>query len=213
MKKLLSIMSFIVLSTFVTLSLTSGIALAHERRDVGKYQLVVGWITEPALEGQKNGADFRVTNLETQQPVEGVEQTVQLEITHVATGVSKVFNLRTIFRDPGHYTTDLILTASGVYRMRFFGTIEGTQVNETFSSRGGGGGYNDVESTAEIQFPTRVAEVREIEAVVRHIEGETHELEEGVTKTNTMAIAGGVLGALGTVVGTTSLIASRRKAK
>ncbi|MBI2830280.1 MAG: hypothetical protein HYX81_03885 [Chloroflexi bacterium] len=202
--------TLIVLSAII---LTGTSAFAHERRDVGKYQIVVGWIIEPALEGQKNGVDFRVTNSETQQPVEGAEKTLQVEITHVPTGVLKVFNLRTIFRDPGHYTTDLILTAPGHYRMRFLGTIEGTPVNETFNSRSGGGGFNDVESSADIQFPIKVAEVREIEAVVRHIEEENHELEEGMARASTMAILGIVLGALGTIAGAASLITSRRKTK
>lgn len=208
-------MLIIFMSALVILSATDSVALAHERRDVGKYQFVVGWIVEPALEGQKNGVDLRVTTNVTgeSKPVEGIEKTLQVEITHVPTGVSKVFNLRTIFRDPGHYTTDLILTASGIYRMRFFGTIEGTQINETVNSKGGGGGYGDVEPTVDIQFPTKVAEVREIEAVARHAEEKTRELEEGVMKANTMAIAGIVLGALGTIAGAISLMASRRKAK
>lgn len=215
MKKLLSITLAIVLSAFVTLSLTGGIALAHERRDVAKYQFVAGWMVEPAFDGQKNGVDLRITSNVTgeSKPVEGVEKTLQVEITHVPTGVSKIFDLKTIFRDPGHYTTDLILTESGVFRMRFFGTIEGTQVNETFNSKGGGGGYGDVESSADIQFPTKVAEVREVEAVARHVEQENHELQESVMKANAMAIAGVVLGALGTVIGGVSLMASRRKAK
>lgn len=213
MKKILRIMLIVVLSAFVTLSLTGGTALAHERRDVGKYQLVVGWIVEPVFEGQKNGVDFRVTDNTTGKPVEGLEKTIQVEITHVPTGVSKVFSLRTIFRDPGHYTADFIPTASGYYRQRFFGTIEGNQVNETFNTRSGGGGYNDIEPSADLQFPTKVAEVREIEAVARHIEEENHELEEGVARVSRMAVAGVALGALGLIVGAASIITSRRKAK
>ncbi len=192
----------------------SDVALAHERRDVGTgYQLVVGWMVEPALEGQKNGVDIRVIRKDTTQPVEGVEKTLKVEITHIASGTSRIFNLRTIFRDPGHYTADLIVTAPGVYRMRFFGAIEATQVNETFSSRGAGGGFNDVESAADIQFPVRVAEVREIEAVARRLEQENRELNGRVATASGLAIAGVGLGALGAVAGTVSLITSRRKAK
>ncbi|MBI2850029.1 MAG: hypothetical protein HYX80_03185 [Chloroflexi bacterium] len=213
--RFLNLMLIILLTVTLTIGLTGATASAHERRDVGKYLVVVGWLGEPAFEGQKNGVDLRVTSNVSGEtkPVEGLEKTMQVEITHVSTGVSKVIALRTIFRDPGHYTADLIPTASGVYRMRFFGTIEGTPVNETFNSRGGGGNFNDMESSAELQFPTKVAEVREIEAVARHLEEENHELEEGITKANTMAIAGIALGALGTVAGVVSLIASRRKAK
>ena len=215
MKKLTSIKVIVFLAVLTAFGLNSGTALAHERRDVGKYQVVAGWMVEPALEGQKNGVDLRVTTVVSgeSKPVEGLEKSLQVEITHVPTGLSKIFNLRIIFRDPGHYTADLMLTAPGVYRMRFFGTIEGIQVNETFNSRGGGGGFNDVESTADIQFPTKVAEAREIEAVARHLEEENHELEKAVAKANAIAIAAAILGAIGTVAGAVSLVASRRKAK
>lgn len=214
MQRLLNIMLMFALGAFVALGVTSGTALAHEGRDVGKYRLTVGWIGEPALEEQKNGVDLRVASGGAEaKPVEGVEKTLKVELTHMSTGVSKTFDLRTIFRDPGHYTADLILTASGYYRMRFFGTIEGASVNETFNSRSGGGGFNDVESTAEIQFPTRVAEVREVEAVARHVEEENHVLEEGLARANTLAIAGVVLGALGIVAGAAAVVTSRRKAK
>lgn len=54
MKRLLSIMLSIFLAVFVVIGITNN-ALAHERRDVGKYQVVVGFIVEPAIEGQKNG--------------------------------------------------------------------------------------------------------------------------------------------------------------
>lgn len=129
-----------VVAILTSLSLTTGTALAHERRDVGKHQFVVGWIVEPAFEGIKNGLDLRVTNKETSKPVEGLQDSLQWEITHVPSGVTRTLKLRTIFNDPGHYTADLIPTASGVYRFRIFGAVEGAQVNEIFVSRGGGEG-------------------------------------------------------------------------
>ena len=57
--------------------------------------------------------------------VEGLQDTLQVEVTHMPSSVSKVMNLRTVFNDPGHYAADLIPTSPGHYRFRFFGTIEG----------------------------------------------------------------------------------------
>jgi hypothetical protein len=37
------------------------IVLAHEVRDVGEYQFVVGFIDEPVFAGQKSGLEFLVT--------------------------------------------------------------------------------------------------------------------------------------------------------
>ena len=60
----------------------------------------------------------------TEAPVEGLEQTLQVEITHAPTGVSRVLDLRPVFGKPGDYTADLIPTAQGVYEIRVFGSIE-----------------------------------------------------------------------------------------
>lgn len=98
--------------------MTPTAALAHEDREVAGYQIEVGWMSEPAIEGQKNGVDLRITQAD--KPVEDVEKTLQVEITHRASGAKKTFALRTIFRDPGHYTVDVIPTAPGQYEMRLW---------------------------------------------------------------------------------------------
>ena len=78
---------------------------------------------EPAYEGQKNGVSLRVTKRDSiTEPVEGLEDTLQVEVTHLPSDTSREMPLRTIFGDPGHYTADLIPTAPGHYRFRFFGT-------------------------------------------------------------------------------------------
>ncbi|MGH2543742.1 MAG: hypothetical protein ACRDIB_13140, partial [Ardenticatenaceae bacterium] len=76
---------------------SANVALAHESRPVGEYTLVVGFIVEPAFEGIKNGIDLRVTNTDSQAPVEGLEETIEAELTHAASDVSRVMALRTIF--------------------------------------------------------------------------------------------------------------------
>src|SRR5262245_47665316 len=78
-----------------------GVALAHERRMVGKYQLVVGFINEPAYVNQVNGIDFRVTNTDTSKPVEGLEKTVKAEV--IVGGKNLPVNLATRFGQPGAY--------------------------------------------------------------------------------------------------------------
>jgi hypothetical protein len=97
---------WLVLTAVVALSLTTTAVYAHERREVGEYQFVVGFMVEPALEGLKNGVSLEVTQGDA--PVEGLEETFQVEITHVPSGASKTMSLRTVFGEPGHYTADLI---------------------------------------------------------------------------------------------------------
>lgn len=182
-------------------------ALAHETREVAGYKVVVGWIGEPALEGQKNGVDFRVTK--DDKPVEGLEKTVKVEVLHKASGTKKTFALRTIFRDPGHYTADLIPTAPGQYEMRFFGNIGSAEVNETFIS--GPGRYGDIEPTTEIAFPVPAPQVREVAGSAKQALDAAQDAEDAASTARTIAIAGGVLGVLGLVAGGGALVAARRK--
>lgn len=187
----------LVLLTLAALVATSTTASAHERRDVGKYQFTVGWIVEPSFEGIKNGLDLRVVTKDGGKPVEGLEKTLKWELTHVPGGASKTFDVRTIFRDPGHYTADIIPTASGVYRFRLFGTVEGAEVNQTFVTKGGGGGFGDIESSEALQFPEKLPQLREV----------NHQ----ASSAKTIAIAGVAFGVIGIAFGAVSLGTARRK--
>ena len=99
--------------------------------------------------------------------VEGLEGSIQVEVTFVPTGASETFDLLAVFGEPGHYVANLIPTASGVYEFRVFGAIEGLAIDETFASRGGGGGFDDIRSSAGLHFPEELPELREIESGVR----------------------------------------------
>lgn len=202
--------------------IATGSAQAHERREVDRYQFVVGFMVEPAFEGLKNGLDLSVSlpgaTGDESIPVEGLEASLQAEITHVPTGVSKTLTLRTIFNDPGHYTADLIPTAPGVYQFRIFGAIEDLAVDETFVSRGGGGGFGDIESSAELQFPQRLTEVREIEGAVRGAQDTAQLAQDSAmqaggkaSSASGLAITGIVLGAVGIVSGISGVAVGMRR--
>ncbi|MBC8281230.1 MAG: hypothetical protein H8E48_10625 [Chloroflexi bacterium] len=197
---------FTLLMAAVLFSITAGAVMGHERRDVDKYTLVVGFIVEPAFEGIKNGIDLRISTPGAVEgetvPVEGLEETLQVELTHVPSDASRVLDLRTIFRDPGHYTSDLILTAPGVYQMRVFGSIEGLAVDETFISRGGGGSFGDVESSVELQFPEALPEARELEGAIRGVQGSIASAQDLAVSADDSASTAQILGILGIVVGT-----------
>jgi plastocyanin len=52
-----------ILLTVLFAVLGTGTVLAHEGRDVGDYNFVVGFINEPAVEGMLNGVSLRITSL------------------------------------------------------------------------------------------------------------------------------------------------------
>lgn len=191
----------------LALFLAPGIASAHERRDVGAYQFVVGWLGEPAFEGQKNGLDLRITK--GGQPFLGAEKTLKVEVTHVEGNVTKAFTIRTIFNDPGHYTADLLPTVSGQYRFHFTGDLEGTKVDQVFTS--GPGTFGNIESTVAIQFPQAVPAGRELQAAARGASESATSAADTASTARTLAIVGIVLGAVGTALGAGGVTMGMRK--
>jgi hypothetical protein len=131
---------------------TAAPASAHERRTVaGKYAFVVGFLNEPALLLQPNGVSLAVTNAQTTEPVEGLEKTLKADI--IVGGETKTVDLKARFGQKGAYSADVIPTKTGTWAFRFFGTVEGVQVDERFES--GPGRFNDVEDPANLQFPVK----------------------------------------------------------
>ena len=211
-------------------------AFAHEDMEEGGYKLVVGFLHEPAYEGERNAVSLRVTkgseDEEEESPstaamtmggyhdpeavaVEGLQDTLQVEVTHVPSNVSRTMNLRAVFNDPGHYAADLIPTSPGHYRFRFFGVIEGEAIDATFDSRAGGGHFDDVRVATAIHFPDAVASARELESAVRGLQAASEETldEDDDSAAATMAIVGIVLGASGIAFGGVSLVLSIRNRK
>ena len=141
--------------TLVGLDLSEQTAAAHERRTVGPYQLVVGWLTEPAFAGVPNAVDLRVTDTRSaNRPVEGLERTVTIDITQGGLTAGLPAPVRARFGVPGAYAADLIPTRAGDYTFHIKGRIESTDLDERFAS--GPGRFDEVRPAGELQYPDRV---------------------------------------------------------
>ncbi len=225
----------------VVLSLTVGTVLAHEGRQVGDYNINIGWIVEPAYEGFMNGVEVRVTRVAEgggeshgestsmsmddagggmamaghhggTEAVEGLENTLQVEVVYVPTGASRVVNLSADVYEPGRYTADLLPTTPGVYEFRVFGAIEGMQVDETFASMGGGGGFDDIRPLASLQFPEEIPGVREMESAVRGAISTAEEARDAAREgPGVLPIIALAFGATGMVLGIVGLVIGLRK--
>ena len=142
----------VVLAAVLVALALPGSAAAHEHREVGNYVFVVGFMNEPAFEGELNGIWVSVTTKDTEQPVEGLAETLNAQVIHGAS--EREMALEPAFGEPGVYTSVFYPTADGDYTFRFFGTIEGNQVDESFTSSPDG--FNSVSASAEFQFPAAV---------------------------------------------------------
>src|SRR5918999_2279607 len=228
MKALPGIKLWLIMATAAALALASVSVLAHEDREIEGYHFTVGFMEEPALEGARNAVSLEVmkapeaaaheqeenpqTNpsgpeVEAEHshaeaalaPVEGLESTLQVEVTHIPTGVSRVMPLRPVFGEPGHYAADLIPTAPGQYRFRFFGTVEGMDIDETFES--GPDTFDDVEEAEALQFPEPLPATGEIAGAARGAQATAQDAQDAADSANNIGIIGVVLGAVGILFG------------
>jgi len=195
---LLGSFALLALGSFMT---TTRATEAHERRTVGAYNFVVGWLVEPAYLNEPNAVDLRVSRASDATPVTGLEQTLKVEVTQGEQKTELAFRPR--FNVPGGYDGRLMPTAPGVYVFRIFGTIDGQQVNETFTAS---------DSTFAIideppAFPNAYVDAGEVDETVEAFEARIVELEGdgGGSSGATLGIIGIVVGGLGLAVAGYSL--------
>ena len=180
-------------------------ASAHERRDLigGKYQAVVGFLTEPAYQDQVNGISLAVTSKTekladgtTAKPIEGLEKSLKAQVIKDGKTLDLTFQAR--FGQPGNYAAYFQPTASGQYVFRIYGDINGEQLDERFES--GPGRFNDVQSMASLQFPVAQAEVPS------DLQARLDSAESAASTARTIGIAGIVVGLIGLGVGAAALM-------
>ena len=156
-------------------------------------------------------------------PVEGLEATLLVEVTHAPSGASRAMTLQPVPADAGHYAAYFIPTATGQYIFRFTGSIEGKLIDETFES--GPGRFDDIAPATPIQFPEEAASGRELEAAVRGalesarqaqdtalaVKSTASNTQDSVANATTLAITGIVVGVLGIVAGGIGITAALRR--
>jgi hypothetical protein len=143
-------------------------AQAHESRDIadGQYQMVVGFMNEPVFAGDKSGLEFWVYDLggaatptageeasddeAAGPPVEGLEETLQAEVIYEDQTLELPLTAK--WDEPGGYNSVFFpTTAEGDYSFRIYGTINGTDIDETFTS--GPETFGPIQDPAPLQFP------------------------------------------------------------
>lgn len=190
------LLSFVAATLVVVSSLAifGGTAAAHERRSVGPYQLVVGWLNEPAYVGLVNSLDLRVsdTRVTPARAVEGLEKTLTVDVQ--TGGLAPLpLALTARFGTPGAYNGYAMPTATGTYIFHIKGKVESLDVDEKFES--GPGRFGDIEPTTALQYPTKVPAADEVGTRLA-------DLQSGVDQTRLLSAAAVIIGivALGLTV-------------
>lgn len=184
----------------MTLALGAAVASAHEHREVGEYELTVGFWTEPAIADEPNGLslDVQLGHGDEGTPVEGLEETLQAEV--LFGGETRPLELRAAFGTPGRYRSDFIPSEPGTYSFRIYGSIEGMELDETFT--GGPDTFSEVESKDALNFPAVADSGAETVAAVE-------DAQDTADSARTLAIIGIVVGVLGLLLGAGGLVMAR----
>lgn len=132
---------------FVLVMLQTQAALAHEHITVGDYELVIGWLEEPPVAGQKNAV---VLSIKEQSTGTGLpaEDAASLEVTVSYGGQSKVLSLEPLGEDsPGRFTAPILPTVPGEYTIILGGQLGNTVVDAQAH-------IEEVQPAEILQFPT-----------------------------------------------------------
>ena len=186
----------------------SGVALAHEERTIGEYDVEVGFFEEPAVVNQLNGVFLEVSR--EGEPVEGLDETLKVELIVGGGAETKELAFEAIEGEPGSYVAKFLPTLAGDYTFRIFGNIEALQVDESFES--GPGRFDSVESLDEIAFPEAPGDNASLGQTVEELQTKVDGLEgsdSSDSTARTLGIAGLVVGLAG--LGAGGFAAMRRK--
>lgn len=190
---------FAVAAAVVVVAASLGIfaspAAAHDRRAVGPYTFVVGWIVEPAYVGQLNALDLTVTETASTKAVEGLEKTLKADLISGGGAATTPLTIATRFGLPGKYQGQVVPTKIGEYTFHITGTVGTTTIDEKFES--GPGRFGGIEDIAPLQFPNKVPSTGDLAA----------KLDDANAKV-TIAIA---LGAIALVISVGSLVLALRR--
>jgi len=211
------------------LVLPASAALAHEGQSQGDLEMVVGFGTEPAYAGQPNSVQLILVH--DGEPLVDLGDTLDVEVSFG--DQSQRFTLEPNFAvgalgEPGDYRAWFIPTRAGQYTFHFTGTIDGEDVDQTFTS--GPRTFGDVEDTNQIQFPvqdpTNGELAERIDQEVPRLTSATEEARAAATtavedsqaaandasSAQTFAILALVVGALGVALAAGALLFARSRA-
>lgn len=188
--KMLFLWGTAVFLALLTLTQTSHTALAHTRVEVGPYAIVVGWLQEPPIVGERNALTLEIT--ENELPVTGAEAALDVEVLYA--GRTWRVNMNPT-STPGLYTATLFPTVRGVYTTRLFGTLGSTDVDVELDPE-------EVLPASNLQFPQPLPDTIALQEQVDQLQAE-------LQTARTWSLVGSGAGLAGILLGLAGLL--RRK--
>jgi hypothetical protein len=162
----------------LVLSIPVGPAGAHEPRQVGPVEVVVGWQQEPAYAGEVNAVQILVSR--GNQPV---TDRVDLEAEVVFGGPESQVRTQPIPLDPvstspGEFAATIIPTRPGTYSFHITGRVAGRAFDEVFTS--GEQTFDDVVNATTDHFPIQDPTLGELSLRLDRIDARILQLRSSI---------------------------------
>lgn len=164
---------------------------AHNRVEVGPYAIVIGWLQEPAIVGERNALTIEIS--ENEQPFLGAEATLDMEVLYA--GRTWRVNMNPT-ETPGLYTADLFPTVRGLYTVHLFGTLENTDVDLQIDPE-------EVFPASNLHFPEPLPDPIAMQEQIDMLQAE-------LQTARTWAFVGAGGGGLGILLGLVGLLRKRK---
>lgn len=143
------------------LLLTTMPVSAHSRVELDEgYAVVVGWINEPALLGERNAVAIEIT--QNDEPLSGVEATLDARLLYA--GNTFTANLNPT-EHVGLYAVPVIPTVRGQYEIQLFGTIGELEVDFVAEPE-------EILPASRLQFPEKEPSILELQEQVNQLESQ-----------------------------------------
>ena len=188
------------IAALIVLLVPFATAIAHEHRHVGGYELVVGWVEEPAYAGFMNGVQIRINDA-AGKPFVDLGDTLKVEVIYgkqKTEAVPLVPAFGEKFGRQGEYRAQIIPTRPGEYTFHLTGTIKDQKVDESFTASERT--FDLVRESSEIEFPARDPTRGELAARVQRMGPRLDKTNETLDTVKAVALAGLGIGGLGLVV-------------
>ena len=193
------------LALWLPLMLT-GMASAHERRQVGSYVMRVGWADEPTYAGVKNGVQLLLSDA-SGKPVTDLPEDLKVEIIF---GTEKMGPLPLeatfgkAFGRPGDFRAAIIPTRPGNYTFHFVGSLGGQRVDQSFTSSDKT--FDPVTESSAIEFPAKDPSPGELAGRLERLGPRIDEGQASARDAAAAASQARVLGMIGILVGAVGIV-------
>ncbi|HUF38817.1 MAG TPA: hypothetical protein VMN57_09860 [Anaerolineales bacterium] len=176
----------------IALAGSTGIAHAHTRVEIGPYTLVLGWLNEPVIVGERNALVLEI--IEDGSPVPGVEGSLELTVLY---GGQTFHGQLAPTQAPGVYAAEIFPTVRGQYEVRLVGMIVDEPV--------------DVVIEPEAVLPAAVLQFPETQPEPAVLTAEIDQLAEAVAQIRTLAMLGLAAGSAGILLSAAGLFLGLRR--